>query len=75
LLPPYLRKRSKIIEIVAARGIVFALSQSGVWATYSRGMVFLPSYNPFLLALVVLRLSLHISTDKSENMLSEWKSR
>ncbi|GJN20124.1 hypothetical protein PR202_gb07458 [Eleusine coracana subsp. coracana] len=36
LLLPYLRKRSKIIEIVAARDIVFALSQSGVCAAFSR---------------------------------------
>ena len=43
MLLPYIRKRSKIIEIVAARDIVFALSQSGVCAAFSRGMlVFLP---------------------------------
>ncbi|KQK05706.1 uncharacterized protein LOC100844569 isoform X2 [Brachypodium distachyon] len=36
LLLPYMRKRSKIIEIVAARDIVFALSQSGVCAAFSR---------------------------------------
>uniref|UniRef100_A0A452ZD79 Transducin/WD40 repeat-like superfamily protein n=1 Tax=Aegilops tauschii subsp. strangulata TaxID=200361 RepID=A0A452ZD79_AEGTS len=35
-LLPYIRKRSKIIEIVAARDIVFALSQSGVCAAFSR---------------------------------------
>ncbi|CAM0954954.1 unnamed protein product [Alopecurus aequalis] len=35
-LLPYVRKRSKIIEIVAARDIVFALSQSGVCAAFSR---------------------------------------
>jgi hypothetical protein len=75
LLLPYLRKRSKIIEIVAARDIVFALSQSGVCAAFSRGMVFLPSCNPFLLPLAVLRFSFYLSRDKSENMLSEWKSR
>ncbi|XP_059458076.1 uncharacterized protein LOC132187696 isoform X3 [Corylus avellana] len=32
----FLRKRSKIIEIVAARDIVFALAQSGVCAAFSR---------------------------------------
>uniref|UniRef100_A0A804PRV8 Sucrose-phosphatase C-terminal domain-containing protein n=1 Tax=Zea mays TaxID=4577 RepID=A0A804PRV8_MAIZE len=37
LLLPYLRKRSKIIEIVAARDIVFALSQLGVCAAFSSG--------------------------------------
>ncbi|KAL6841429.1 hypothetical protein ACP4OV_028947 [Aristida adscensionis] len=35
-LLPYLRKRSKIIEIVAAHDIVFALSQSGVCAAFNR---------------------------------------
>ena len=33
------RKRSKIIEIVAARDIVFALAQSGVCAAFSRGSI------------------------------------
>ncbi|CAK9135918.1 unnamed protein product [Ilex paraguariensis] len=33
---PFLKKRSKIIEIVAARDIVFALAQSGVCAAFSR---------------------------------------
>ncbi|XP_039027814.1 uncharacterized protein LOC120161667 [Hibiscus syriacus] len=32
----FLRKRSKIIEIVAARDIVFALAQSGICAAFSR---------------------------------------
>ncbi|KAK3422768.1 hypothetical protein EUGRSUZ_G03173 [Eucalyptus grandis] len=32
----FLRKRSKIIEIVAARDIIFALAQSGVCAAFSR---------------------------------------
>ncbi|RVW30712.1 hypothetical protein CK203_109712 [Vitis vinifera] len=36
LVLPFLRKRSKIIEIVAARDIVFALAQSGVCAAFSR---------------------------------------
>ncbi|KAL3650370.1 hypothetical protein CASFOL_006773 [Castilleja foliolosa] len=33
---PFLKKRSKVIEIVAARDIVFALAQSGVCAAFSR---------------------------------------
>ncbi|KAL8224054.1 hypothetical protein R6Q57_019529 [Mikania cordata] len=33
---PFLKKRSKIIEIVAAHDIVFALAQSGVCAAFSR---------------------------------------
>jgi hypothetical protein len=49
-LLPYLRKRSKIIEIVAARDIVFALSQSGVCAAFSRGMLV------FFLSFCVIRL-------------------
>jgi hypothetical protein len=36
---PFLRKRSKIIEIVAAQDIVFALAQSGVCAAFSRGSI------------------------------------
>lgn len=34
---PFLLKRAKVIEIVAARGIVFALVSSGVCAAFSRG--------------------------------------
>ncbi|KAJ7950150.1 Transducin/WD40 repeat-like superfamily protein [Quillaja saponaria] len=33
---PFLMKRTKVIEIVAARDIVFALAQSGVCAAFSR---------------------------------------
>ncbi|KVI07069.1 WD40/YVTN repeat-like-containing domain-containing protein [Cynara cardunculus var. scolymus] len=33
---PFLKKRSKIVEIVAARDIVFALAQSGICAAFSR---------------------------------------
>lgn len=36
---PFLKKRSKIVEIVAARDIVFALAQSGICAAFSRGMI------------------------------------
>ncbi|KAG8056308.1 hypothetical protein GUJ93_ZPchr0002g25529 [Zizania palustris] len=35
-LLPYLMKRSEIIEIVGASDIIFALSQSGVCAAFSR---------------------------------------
>jgi hypothetical protein len=38
---PNLLKRSKVIEIVAARDIVFALTLSGVCASFSRGTNFL----------------------------------
>lgn len=41
---PFLRKRSKIIEIVAARDIVFALAQSGVCAAFSRGTDVVPYF-------------------------------
>lgn len=34
---PFLKKRSRIVEIVAARDIVFALAHSGVCAAFSRG--------------------------------------
>jgi hypothetical protein len=33
----FLKRRSKIVEIVAAKDIVFALAQSGVCAAFSRG--------------------------------------
>ncbi|KFK38648.1 hypothetical protein AALP_AA3G142200 [Arabis alpina] len=33
---PLLMKRTKVIDIVAARGIIFALAQSGVCASFSR---------------------------------------
>lgn len=36
---PFLKKRSKIVEIVAARDIVFALAQSGICAAFSRGII------------------------------------
>ena len=34
---PFLMKRTKVIEIVAAQDIIFALAQSGVCAAFSRG--------------------------------------
>lgn len=34
---PFLMKRTKVFEIVAARDIVFALAHSGVCAAFSRG--------------------------------------
>lgn len=34
---PFLMKRTRVIEIVAARDIVFALAHSGVCAAFSRG--------------------------------------
>lgn len=35
---PFLKKRSRIVEIVAARDTVFALTHSGVCAAFSRGL-------------------------------------
>lgn len=37
LVIPFLMKRTKVVEIVAARDIVFSLTQSGVCAAFSRG--------------------------------------
>lgn len=34
---PFLMKRTKVVEIVAAQNIVFALNHSGVCAAFSRG--------------------------------------
>lgn len=45
LVLPFLKKRSKIIEIVAARDIVFALAQSGVCAAFSRGSLTILVYS------------------------------
>lgn len=72
MLLPYLRKRSEIIEIVGARDIIFALSQSGVCAAFSRGtpvfiMIVHVSNNHSELPFV--------SSDKPADLLSEWKSR
>lgn len=33
----YMQKRTKIVEIVAAQGLIFALAQSGACAAFSRG--------------------------------------
>lgn len=49
---PFLMKRTKVIEIVAARDIVFALAHSGVCAAFSRG-------NYIIYALVSLLLFLN----------------
>ncbi|XP_031103492.1 uncharacterized protein LOC116007057 isoform X1 [Ipomoea triloba] len=39
LVIPFLMKRTKVVEIVAARDIVFSLTQSGVCAAFSRAVV------------------------------------
>lgn len=44
-LLPFLMKRTKVVEIVAAKSLVFALSHSGLCAAFSRGEVTLtPSF-------------------------------
>jgi hypothetical protein len=43
-----LKKRSKIIEIVAAKDIIFALAHSGLCAAFSRGRFFPPSVKCYL---------------------------
>jgi hypothetical protein len=45
----FLRKRSKIIEIVAAKDIIFALAQSGLCAAFSRSKYLVSSYSSFFL--------------------------
>lgn len=37
LVLPFLMKRSKLVEIVAAKNLVFALAHSGLCAAFSRG--------------------------------------
>ena len=34
---PFLRKRSKVVEVVAAQDLIFALTRTGVCAVFSRG--------------------------------------
>lgn len=41
----FLKKRSKIIEIIAARDVIFALAQSGLCAAFSRSMTFIHSHH------------------------------
>lgn len=57
---PFLKKRSKIIEIVAARDIVFALAQSGVCAAFSRGkkqiLIFFPAYLSIYLSITFVHV-------------------
>ena len=45
----FLRKRSKVVEVVAAQDLIFALTRTGVCAVFSRGERF-PCPSPFLLA-------------------------
>lgn len=61
----FLRKRSKIVEIVSAKGIIFTLAQSGVCAAFSRGRyyfshnplwafsIFLPLLDYYMLAVII----------------------
>jgi hypothetical protein len=40
---PFLKKRSRIVEIGAARDTVFALTHSGICAAFSRGAALIPN--------------------------------
>ncbi|KAL5995754.1 hypothetical protein ACLOJK_025823 [Asimina triloba] len=44
---PYLRRRTKIIEIVAAKDVIFALAQSGLCAAFSRKSLKWPGFVEF----------------------------
>ncbi len=47
---PFLKKRSRIVEIRAARDIMFALTHSGICAAFSRGTeISLVVLRPYLL--------------------------
>lgn len=79
---PFLRKRSKIIEIVAAQDIVFALAQSGVCAAFSRGRIsnlYLYALQFCLQLITDILYELHVSTvlcrNQSKDMLFECQSR
>lgn len=66
----FLRKRSKIIEIVAARDIVFALAQSGVCAAFSRGdkCYFCRFHKPATFYLEVLILSILLDAETNQRI-------
>ncbi|TKY65625.1 hypothetical protein E2542_SST08485 [Spatholobus suberectus] len=44
-LLPFLMKRTKVVEIVAAKNVVFALYHSGLCAAFSRGKVALKNHD------------------------------
>jgi hypothetical protein len=45
---PFLMKRTKVVEIVAAKNIVFALAHSGLCAAFSRGYLLNYPYCSFI---------------------------
>lgn len=52
---PFLMKRTKVVEIVAAKNVVFALAHSGLCAAFSRGQFpFLPFCDFFLLIFMIV---------------------
>ena len=43
----YLHKRAKIVEVVAAQGLIFSLAQSGACAAFDRGVLLkTPAHHP-----------------------------
>lgn len=54
---PFLMKRAKVIEIVAARDIVFALAHSGVCAAFSRGTPHLPLIPSTLILCIAISIN------------------
>lgn len=57
---PFLKKRSRIIEIVAAHDIVFALARSGVCAAFSRGKMIIILINRYLACSPLLYMYVHM---------------
>lgn len=53
---PFLMKRTKVVEIVAAKNIVFALAHSGLCAAFSRGSILLKYYVMFFFLLHKLQI-------------------
>lgn len=73
---PFLMKRTKVIEIVAARDVVFALAHSGLCAAFSRGSIINKSYKEIFALLVSLLVCSScyfnaLCRNKSANMLFE----
>ncbi|CAN6705473.1 unnamed protein product [Malus baccata var. baccata] len=66
---PFLRKRSKIIEIVAARDIVFALAQSSVCAAFGRGSSCIICISELTLHALILYLIRSLFYNKNNDSL------
>jgi hypothetical protein len=79
---PFLKKRSRIVEIGAARDTVFALTHSGICAAFSRGAALIPNcFITNLMGHIVvdcfsdLRAGFECTRHKQENMFPQHQCR